>query len=204
MIITSILEYDKRKVLIQVDEHCVFPLYKSEVNKWNLAEGCTMPLDIYADIMEKLLPKRVRLRAMHLLQRRSYTREGLRRKLTEGKYPEYIISDALDYMESYHYIDDERYAEEYIRCYCEKRSKRRILQDLYGKGISNEVAEGAWQRYEALNEPVDEEAQIRVLLQKKHYDAQCADHKETTRVMNYLYRKGYSIESIMRCMNILP
>ncbi len=200
MTITAILEYDKRKVLIQLDEHLIFPLYKSEVNKFGLSENQDMPLEVYAEIMEEILPKRAKLRAMHLLQKRSYTREGLRIKLTEGKYPEHIITEAIDYMASYRYIDDERYAEEYIRCYCEKRSRRRIMQDLYAKGISKDVAERAWNHYEALNEPIDEMAQIKELLRKKQFDTQSADRKEVAKVMNYLYRKGYSTENISYCM----
>lgn len=200
MTITSILEYDKRKVLIQLDGHLIFPLYKSELNKLRLQEGEDIAEEVYSEIMEKILPKRVKLRAMNLLQKRSYTREGLKRKLADGKYPENIIIDALDYMESYRYIDDERYAEEYIRCYCESRSRRRIMQDLFTKGVSKEVAEKAWMRHEALNEPVDEVAQIKELLRKKKYDAASADRKETARVMNYLYRKGYGTENIMHCM----
>lgn len=200
MTITSIQEYDKRKVLIQLDGHLIFPLYKSEVAKWHLLEGEDISAEVYSEIMEKILPKRARLRAIHLLQKRSYTRESLRRKLADGKYPEDIITEALDYVESYGYIDDERYAAEYIRCYCESRSKRRIMQDLFVKGISKDVAERAWTYHEALNEPVDEVAQIKELLRKKRFDAEIADHKETARVMNYLYRKGYSTENIMYCV----
>ena len=127
MTITSILEYDKRKVLIQLDGHLIFPLYKSEVDKLHLLEGEDISAEVYSQIMEKILPKRVKLRVMHLLQKRSYTREGLRRKLAEGKYPEDIIVEALDYVESYGYIDDERYAAEYIRCYCEIVSEKHSL-----------------------------------------------------------------------------
>ena len=200
MTITSIQEYDKKKVLIQLDGHLIFPLYKTECKEFNLKEGEEILPEIYAEIMERILPKRTKLRAMHLLQKRSYTREGLRRKLSEGKYPEQIIEEALDYVASYRYIDDDRYAEEYIRCYCESRSKRRIMQDLYAKGVSKEVAEAAWLRYEGLNHPIDEKAQIMELLRKKKYDSLHTERKEKIKIMNYLYRKGYSTENIMCCM----
>ena len=200
MTITSIQEYDKKKVLIQLDGHLIFPLYRSECKHFDLQEGEEIAPEIYNEIMDKLLSKRVKLRAMNLLQKRSYTREGLRRKLEEGKYPEQVINEALDYVASYRYIDDDRYAEEYIRCYCENRSKRRIMQDLYAKGVNKEVAEAAWVRYEMLNQPVDEKMQIMDLLRKKKYDPLHTEHKEKLKIMNYLYRKGYKTENIMRCM----
>ena len=199
MTITAILEYDKRKVLVRVDEHLELPLYKSEANKYHLEQDMELSDEVYTELI-KILSKRVKLRAMNLLQKRSYTREGLRRKLAEGRYPEDLIEEALDYVASYRYIDDMRYAEEYIRVYCESRSKRRIMQDLYRKGVSSEVAEKAWTCHETMNAPVDEIAQIKALLQKKGYDAANTDRKETARIMNFLYRKGYSVENIKHCV----
>lgn len=200
MIVTDILDYDKRKVLVQLDEYLVFPLYKSEVTKYHVIKGAELSGEAYTELMEELLPKRMKLRAMHLLQKRSYTREGLKRKLSEGRYPEAIVEMALDYVTSYGYLDDMRYAEEYIRCYCESRSKRRILQDLSAKGVKADKAELAWQKYEAENSPANEDEQIMELLRKKHFDAGTADRKETMRIMNFLYRKGYGMDSIKRCI----
>lgn len=178
----------------------MFPLYKGEITKYHVIKGAELSDAVYSELMKVLLPKRVKLRAMNLLQKRSYTTVGLRRKLLEGRYPEVIVEEALDYVTSYGYLDDMRYAEEYIRCYCESRSKRRIMQDLFFKGVSAEVAEKAWLNYEAENVPADENAQIMELLRKKHFDANTADRKETARIMNFLYRKGYSMGSINRCI----
>lgn len=200
MTITSIQEYDKKKVLIQLDGHLIFPLYKSETKTFRLQEGEEISQEAYEEIVKTLLPRRAKLRAMNLLLKRSYTREGLKRKLVEGKYPESIVTEALEYVESYGYINDDRYAEEYIRCYCETRSKRRIMQDLYAKGVDKETSECAWMRYEALNNPIDEVAQIKEVLRKKKYNPKSAERKESVRVMNYLYRKGYGMENIVYCM----
>lgn len=200
MLVTDILDYDKRKVLVQLDGYLIFPLYKGEITKYRLQKDCEISNAVYTEIMKVLLTKRVKLRAMNLLQKRSYTTSGLRHKLMEGHYPEALVEEAIDYVTSYGYLDDFRYAEEYIRCYSENRSKRRIMQDLFTKGISTSVAEQAWQQYEAENTPVDEEAQILELLRKKKFDVENADYKERVKMMNYLYRKGYSFERINGCI----
>lgn len=200
MIVTDVLEYDKRKVLIQLDGHFTFPLYKGEVRSFHLVKGEEMAKEVYAELFEEVLPKRVKLRAMNLLQKRSYTRAGLRRKLLEGKYPESLVELALDYVTKYRYLDDLRYAQEYIRCYCESRSRTRIAQDLYAKGVGKDLIEQAWIDYERVNAPVDEQSQIMAILSKKHYDRTACDYKEKVKIMNYLYRKGYSADSIRRCM----
>lgn len=200
MLVTDIFDYDKRKVLVQLDGYLMFPLYKGEVTKYRLQKDCEISDAVRIEIVEGLLPKRVKLRAMNLLQKRSYTTVGLRRKLLEGHYPEAMVEAAIEYVTSYGYLDDVRYAEEYIRCYSEKRSKRRIMQDLFTKGISAVVAEQTWHQYELENIPVDEEGQIIELLCKKKFDTETADSKERIKMMNYLYRKGYSLDSINRCM----
>ena len=200
MIVTAIQEYDKKRVLVQLDGHLTIPLYKGEVQRYGIAQDALLSEADYEEIVRKVLDKRIKLRAMNLLMKHSFTREGLRRKLAEGKYPDFLIEKALDYMESYRYIDDMRYAEEYIRCYSESRSKRRILQDLYAKGVGRDLAEQAWMHYEAMNAPIDEVAQINALLQKRQYDRLTADRKETARMINYLYRKGYSMDNIQYCM----
>lgn len=200
MIVTDILDYNKRKVLIQLDGYLVFPMYKSEVTKYRLMKDAELSNDTYIDIVKVLLPKRVKLRAMELLKKRSYTRFGLKRKLLEGRYPEEIVEEALDYVTSYGYLDDMRYAEEYIRCYCESRSRRRIMQDLSLKGVGADLVERAWQCYEAENKPMEEETQIMEFMHKKQFDPEHADYKERVRFMNFLYRKGYSMDSIYRCI----
>lgn len=202
MIITAISEYDKKKVLVQLDWHLTFPLYKGELQKYHLKQGEQLSEDIYRELFEEVLSKRLKLRTMNLLQKRSYTREGLRKKLAEGNYPAFLIEDTLDYMASYRYIDDDRYAQEYIRCYSTSRSKRRIMQELYVKGISMETAQHAWEYQETVNAPVDEKAQIEELLRKKGFDAASADRKEILRMMNFLYRKGYSTDLIKQCIHM--
>lgn len=201
MLVTDILEYDKKKVLVQLDGHLILPLYKGEVSRYRIKKGEELSVQAKKELLQELLPKRVKLRAMNLLQKRSYTKEGLRRKLAEGKYPDYLVDEAVAYVASYHYVDDDRYAREYIRCYAETRSKRRIMQALFQKGVEQAVIESAWQAFETDNEPVDEVRQIYALLEKKGYRYEQADYKETRRVMNFLYRKGYCMDNILRCMH---
>ncbi len=202
MIVTDILDYDKRKVLVQLDEYLMFPLYKSEVTKYRLIKEAELSEAVQKELLEELLPKRTKLRAMHLLEKRSYTRAGLKRKLLEGRYPDRYVEEALDYVSSYGYLDDMRYAEEYICCYAESRSRRRIQQELSGKGVCTEIIESVWEKFEAENQGLDEVGQIKELLLKKHFDAQTADRKEILKIMNYLYRKGYSMDSINHCIRV--
>ena len=196
MIITKVIEYDKKKVLVQVDEHFTFPLYKMEWQKFALVEGLDIPTEIYREITEVILPKRVKVRAMKLLEKRAYTKETLKRKLLEGKYPLCFVEEALNYVAMYHYIDDVKYANDHITKY----SKKEITQKLQQKGVDRKDIDEAWLQYEAENEVVDEMEQIKAILAKKGFDIHTADYKEKGKMFQYLYRKGYDTNCIRNCM----
>ncbi len=200
MIVTKVIEYDKKKVLVQIDEHFTFPLYKTELHKYHIVESAEMPSNAYSEIVEQILPKRVKLRAMKLLEKRAYTKETLRRKLLEGKYPECFVDEAIDYVAGFHYIDDLKYAEDYIHCYAMKRSRKQISQELMRKGVSKVDIDAAWYSLEDSNETVDEVAQIMSILRKKNFDINHADYKDKCKMFQYLYRKGYDMNCIQKCM----
>ena len=65
-----------------------------------------------------------------LLQKKDYTEAELRRKLTEGEYPQEAVEEAVSYVKSFHYIDDERFCRAYINCYSVKWSRQQITTKL--------------------------------------------------------------------------
>ena len=110
--------------------------------------------------MQEVLPKRAKLRAMNLLQGREYTTAQLRTKLQQGFYPAEIIELAIAYVTGFHYIDDLRYAVDYITYHEDSRSRRRIEQDLQGKGIPAATMEEAWQVWREKGGEQDEQSMI--------------------------------------------
>ena len=95
MTVTAIREIAKSRVLVSVDETFAFVLYKGELRSYGLKEGQKITEEAYRDIMENLLPRRAKLRAMNLLKNRSYTEKQLYDKLKAGDYPEEIIGHLI-------------------------------------------------------------------------------------------------------------
>ena len=114
MTVTKITEISKSKLKITIDEEFAFVLYKGELHHYRLQEGEEISDEVYSEIMEEILPKRAKLRAMNLLKARAYTVKQLTDKLREGGYPESIIEDAISYVISYGYLNDRFYAADYI------------------------------------------------------------------------------------------
>lgn len=204
MTVTEITELSKSRYKVWLDGEAAFALYRGELKRFHVAEGTELSAEDYRTIMEEVLPKRAKLRAMNLLKEREYTTSQLREKLTQGDYPERVIDEALDYVASYHYTDDLRYAVSYITCHESDRSRRRIEQDLRGKGISADTLEQAWLTWEDQGGSQDEETMIRALLEKRHYDPETADYREIARQTGFLMRKGFSGDAIRRALRKHP
>ena len=171
MLVTQVTELSKSRSKVYIDQKFAFVLYKGELRLYHIKEGEELRTEDYRTIMQEVLPKRAKLRAMNLLQGREYTTSQLRTKLQKGYYPPEIIEQAIEYVAGFHYIDDLRYAVDYITYHENSRSRRRIEQDLQGKGISSATIEEAWQNWRENGGEQDEQSMIRELLRKKHYDA---------------------------------
>ncbi len=202
MVITEIKELDKKRSKIYIDGEFAFVLYKGELRDYSIREGQELSETNYQDIIDVVLPKRCKLRAMNLLQKKDYTEKQLRDKLSEGFYPGDIIDDAIHYVKAYHYLDDERYARDYITYHMSIRSRNRIIQDLTGKGISKDIFMPIVEELYVEEDSDVELDQIRKLLAKKHYDPEETDFKEKQKIMAFLLRKGFQMSDIRRAMDI--
>ena len=173
-----------------------FPLYVKELRQYGIEEGGMLEDQAYEENMRELLPVRAKKKALYLLERMDRTEQQLYRKLTEGGYPETIAREAVDYVKSYHYIDDVRYATVYIESRRATRSLRQIERELYQKGIAKEDFQCAAAQLEA----PDEERQIRSWIEKKGFCVSRADRKETDRFIRFLLYRGYGMSVIQKVL----
>lgn len=200
MRVTEIAEVSRSRMKISTDEELTFVLYRGELRRLRIRQGEEIEEEALRAIREEILPKRAKLRAMNLLKNRDYTVKQLRDKLKEGGYPQEIIEEALDYVQGFRYTDDLRYAENFIRCHIQDRSRRRIENDLLGRGIDRDTLERAWASFEAEGGSQDEQAMIQALLAKKGFDLEEALPKERQRMYGYLMRKGFDCEQVRKAL----
>lgn len=135
-------------------------------------------------------------KAISLLTVQDRTESQLRKKLLEQGYEDAVVDEAINYVKGYKYIDDERYAKNYIHYRMQQKSRQQLRIELVKKGVSEDVILVALQEeYE-----VEERDLIRKLLEKKRY---CDDleYKEKHRIISYLMRRGFQLEDIRSCMS---
>lgn len=142
----------------------------------------------------------VKLRAMNLLLFKDRTEKELTDRLKRDKYSQEEIDEALSYVKSFGYVNDLRYAENYISYRIESKSRSHIMLDLLHKGIEKALIEEAWDKISADMEP-DEPAQIRKEIEGKYPPDSTLDIKEYRRLMGRLSRRGYQSIDIQRVLS---
>ena len=205
MIISDIIEFDKKRSKVYIDGEFAFLLYKGELRDYSIKINNELSESAYETITKELLPQRAIKRAMNLLQKKDYTEKQLRDKLSEGLYLAEAIDVALDYVKSYRYLDDHRFARDYVVYHIETRSKSRVASDLASKGISKQTIIDTFEELE--NEGFigsffeTEVNQITNLLNKKHYRSDM-EYKDKQKIIAFLLRKGYDMDLIKKAISI--
>lgn len=202
MIVTQISEVAKSRCRIYIDGQFAFVLYKGELRQFHIKEGEELSVLSYQEITAEILPKRAKLRCMNLLQSRDYTRRQLEDKLKQGDYPPDCIEEAIAYMISYGYIDDLRYARDFIEYHINSRSRMRIETDLMRKGIDSDVIRKAFAELDEKGVEQDELAMIQELLRKKNYSLKTANRQDQQKMYGFLYRRGFRPDTIAKALSL--
>ena len=133
-----------------------------------------------------------------LLAQRDYTCMRLREKLLAGGFDPETVEETLESLREARYLDDRRYAYNYVQLHREDRSRLRIRTDLENRGVPDDVI-GEVMREEHSTQA--EVRQILKLMRKRGFDPSSAAWEERRKMQAYLYRKGYAASSVRSAMN---
>ncbi|WFR54830.1 RecX family transcriptional regulator [Anaerocolumna sp. AGMB13025] len=196
MIITKIEKLDKGKVKVYIDQEFKFCLYEKDLKIHQIKEDAEISEMVYRDIYNNTVLRRAKQKALAVLKFMDRTEAELILKLKQADYTDPIISDVLTYINSYHYIDDERYASSYIRSKKDIKSKRQIYAELVQKGIDKGNID------QAFSEEYDnEESAILRAVAKKSKSVKDMTYEEKTKLIASLYRKGFQLDLIKKIID---
>lgn len=81
-------------------------------------------------------------------------------------FSEALAADAVAYVKDYGYVNDARYATNYIMYRIHDKSRQKIFQELQQKGIDRQTIQSAWDEAAELEMP-DERKLLRQMVEKK-------------------------------------
>lgn len=137
-----------------------------------------------------------RKKAMALLLHKDRTRWELCDRLVRAGFEDDVVEDAVAYVESFHYIDDRRYAVRFAEIYCESRSIKRIRQDLMKRHVPEEYIEDAFEQIQW-----DDSGALTKELNKLLKGLELSEdisYEEKQKIAAKLYRKGFQTDDIIR------
>ena len=198
IIVKAIEAVGKGRYRVKFDTGVTCLLYRKEMSSFSNEKGKEITAQQYQELLEEVVGKRAKKRALHLLEQMDRTEKQLRDKLLANEYPQSCIDGAIAYVKGFHYLDDSRYASNYVRFSQEKMSRVQMKQKLMQKGIASSViADAIEEAYVA-----DEMEQIMALLRKRKFVPEKADEKEFQRTYQYVMRRGFKSSDILKAMKM--
>ena len=142
--------------------------------------------------------KKAAAKAMSLLLAQERTKKDLTDRLLGAGFSKEAANYALEYVMGYGYVDDLRFAENYLAFHRDKRSRKELRFKLLGKGVPPEVIDRAMEDY--CEE--DERAAAAVRLEKRLKGKALSgmEKKEKEKIMAHLAGKGYPLPIIRQVM----
>ena len=197
----AVINYEalgKGRYRVTFDNGVSCVLYRSEAAQLSVEVQCSLTDENYDYLINEIVGKRAKKRAMHILEQMDRTEHQLREKLAKGEYPQECIDSAVEYVKKYRYLDDERFASSYVRYHQEKLSRQQLSVKLSQKGVGRDIiAEALEMEYEA-----DDGEKIRNLLSKRHFDPDNTDRQENNKIYQYILRRGFKSSDILKEMRV--
>lgn len=130
---------------------------------------------------------------LRLLTVRARTRAELTEQLTKRGYEEDLSSRVLDRLTEVGLIDDEDFAEQWVRSRHANagKGKRALAVELRKKGVDNDVIDAALAELDPATERQRAEQMVRDKLRRERLDGD-DDVKVTRRLVGMLARRGYN------------
>ncbi len=142
--------------------------------------------------------KRAAAKAMKLLLQQDRTEWELRDRLRRADFSEEAVCAALEYVSGFGYIDDYRYAVQYLSYKKGRHSRRELQYKLKNRGVPPEILQRAMEEYP----PEDETEPIAYLVRKRLGRQSLSQMKygDRNKMISYLARKGFDLPVIKRTL----
>ena len=191
MVITKLDKVGTKQVRLFFDEEKYCLLYYNEVRRLGFYEQDEIGQEEFEEL-NKLLLHRAKLKAMSLLKYQDRTKKELKDRLTRAEFPEFITEDAIAYVESFEYINDEEYVRRYMEYKAGNKSRIQIKMDLRKKGINGELLERIFDEYEYEEDEILEEQVEKRIRQKG-----TVTKDNFQKYYGYFARKGFNSGKIL-------
>ncbi|GAA0718116.1 hypothetical protein GCM10008905_04480 [Clostridium malenominatum] len=191
---------NKNRVNIYLDEEFAFACSMEIVYRYHFKEGKDIDLQILEEVIEEDNYIKGKSDSLKFLGKSYKTQKQIYDKLLDKGYDVNTINRVIDFLEEYDFVDDERYAELYIKEKMTKEGTNKIKFSLLSRGIKEEII---MEKLEEIDSSVGDDALLKVAESKYNQIVKGEDDKRKIykKLSEFLFRKGYDWENIKGVVN---
>lgn len=137
--IKSIADINDKYQVVYLDDGFLFKGKKWEIRKLNLDIDMLISPELYEQIYKEYGVRRCRYKAVDILSGSDKTEFELKRKLKDSYFAEEVIEEVIAELKRHHYVDDMRYASNFVNYKSGTKSRFQIISLLKSKGVDNDI-----------------------------------------------------------------
>jgi regulatory protein len=191
---------NKSRVNIYVDEEFTFACDAELVYTYRLKINEEIDVDKIMEIAKEDNFKKAKRDALRIIEKSYKTEKEVYKKLVAKGYEEPMVNKAIEFLDAYNFVDDEKYAKAYVKDKIKVQGRDKISYSLAAKGIDSETIKETIASIDG-----EDEFEGAKKLGIKKYEALVKRESDTRKIQiklkQFLASKGYSFEMIRRVCN---
>jgi len=132
---------------------------------------------------------------LNLLAKKDHSQSEILNKIEKYEFNQIEIDEALKYLKSKNFLNDEKYAYNIINFYYSQKGKNWIKSKIKSKGISENDFELAWQKYKESEEDLDlefEHLRLKIMTKYQIESFHNIDPNILNKIFNFLVYRGFN------------
>lgn len=189
------VEVQKRnpeRVSVFIDEVFAFGAYVDDAYEYNIKKGVVLDDAAYEELINKLQFRKAKYTALEYINTGNKTEHQVRQKLKDKEYDETVIERILEFLKSYHFIDDEDFKKRYMeyQTSVKRKSIKQTQYELYKKGVENNNFGDTLEDMSSV-----EQQNIAYYLEKYGYNPDL-EYSQKQKIIARLLRRGFNYDNI--------
>lgn len=191
---------NKDRVNVYIDGEYAFPCSSEVIFLHSIKIGQMVDASVLQEIVNMDNFIKCKSAALKIIERSYKTRKQICGKLVEKDYDEVTIEKVIDFLKEYKLLDDEKYAEAYIKEKIKNQGKNKIMYALINRGILKEIIE---EKLSLIDD--EQEKQAAIILAEKKYSIILKSENDPRKIYkklgDYLIGKGYNFQVVKVALN---
>ncbi|APM40598.1 recombination regulator RecX [Clostridium kluyveri] len=190
----EIQKRNNKRVNIYLNEEFAFSCSAEIVYKYNICKGKILDVDYLKDIIYKDNYIRCKRSALYIIEKSYKTEKQMYDKLIKN-FDEGIVKECIKFLKEYNFIDDNKFAEMYVKEKIHSQGRNKIKYSLIEKGIKESIID---EKLYSIDNSLEEKIAFD-MAKKKYYliiKSENNINKVYNKLGNYMVKNGYDFDLV--------